>query len=102
MRTKTYFPKLFPFISSLYHEELNDSTLSYIEDVQKDIDMDDFGKLHLSHAHQKIAIFFSSKNLSILLYIGMCLPWVRLFEKLDDDHDHVRILSSGKRICYPL
>ena len=43
MRTKQYFPKLFPFISSLYHEELNDSTLSYIEDVQKDIDMDDFG-----------------------------------------------------------
>ena len=98
MRTKRDFPKLFPFISSLYHEELNDSTLSYIEDIQKDIDMDDFGKLHLRHAHTKTTIFFSSENLSIILYIWMCLPWVRLFEKLDDDDDHVRILSPGKRI----
>ena len=97
MRTKRDFPKLFPFISSLYHEELNDSTLSYIEDIQKDIDMDDFGELNLRHAHTKTTIF-SSENLSIILYIWMCLPWVRLFEKLDDDHDDVRILSPGKRI----
>ena len=96
MRTKQKFPKLFPFISSLYHEELNDSTLSYIEDIQKDIDMDDFGKLQ--SCAFKTTIFFSSTNLSIILYIWMCLSWVRLFKKLDDDYDHVWILSPGNRI----
>ena len=76
MRTKTYFPKLFPFISSLYHEELNDSTLSYIEDVQKDIDMDDFGKLHLSHAAwlmRKKIPFYSARKTYPSYYISGCV-----------------------------
>ena len=72
MRTKRDFPKLFPFISSLYHEELNDSTLSYIEDIQKDIDMDDFGKLHLRHAHTKTTIFSARKTYPSY-YISGCV-----------------------------
>ena len=91
MRTKKYFPKLFPFISSLYHEELNDTTLSYIEDVQKDIDMDDFGKSfkvmrikngptfdqHCEHAFltSKLKLKSSSENISILLHFWLCLSW---------------------------
>ena len=77
MRTKKYFPKLFPFISSLYHEELNDTTLSYIEDVQKDIDMDDFGKSFFEHAFltSKLKLKSSSENISILLHFWLCLSW---------------------------
>ena len=77
MRTKKYFPKLFPFISSLYHEELNDTTLSYIEDVQKDIDMDDFGKSFFEDAFltSKLKLKSSSENISILLHFWLCLSW---------------------------
>lgn len=72
MRTKQKFPKLFPFISSLYHEELNDSTLSYIEDIQKDIDMDDFGKLNYSHAHSK-PLFSLARQTYPSYYISGCV-----------------------------
>ena len=71
MRTKRDFPKLFPFISSLYHEELNDSTLSYIEDIQKDIDMDDFGKLHLRHTHTKTTFFQLGKPIHHIIYLDV-------------------------------
>ena len=71
MRTKRDFPKLFPFISSLYHEELNDSTLSYIEDVQKDIDMDDFGKLHLQTCTYKNDHFQLGKPIHHIIYLDV-------------------------------
>ena len=42
-RALRHYPELFPYISSLYHQELNETSQEFLQKYNN-VNMDDFGK----------------------------------------------------------